>query len=72
VLALQEELSRTNAPVIPVGLKGVYGSMFSRKHKLRIPRTIFRRITLEIGEKIEPENLNKEFLQYKVKELLEK
>lgn len=69
---IEKIVTMTNAPVIPVGLKGVYGSMFSRKHKLRIPRTIFRRITLEIGEKIEPENLNKEFLQYKVKELLEK
>jgi hypothetical protein len=69
---IEKIIESTPVPVIPVAIKGIYGSMFSRKYKLRMPRKFLRRITIEIGEPIPAENANRNVLYEKVKELIEK
>lgn len=65
-------IENSPVPVIPVALKDVYGSMFSRKHKVKVPRKLFRKITVEIGDAIPPEQVTQDGLYEKVKELIEK
>lgn len=69
---IEKIIEATPVPVIPVAIKGVYGSMFSRKYKLRMPRKFFRKITIEIGEPIPAESAKRDVLYEKVKELIEK
>ena len=69
---IEKIIEQTPVPVIPVALKGVYGSMFSRKYKLRLPRKFFRRITIEIGQPIPAEDANRKVLYERVKELIDK
>lgn len=69
---IERIINQTPVPVIPIALKGVYGSIFSRKHKIRLPRSLFRKITIEIGDRISPEEAKREILYDKVKELLNK
>ena len=69
---IERIINQTPVPVIPIALKGIYGSIFSRKHKIRLPRSLFRKITIEIGDRISPEEAKREILYDKVKELLNK
>jgi len=69
---VEKIIETTPVPVIPVALKGIYGSMFSRKHKIRLPRKFLGRITVEIGTPIPAQESTKKVLYEKVKELIEK
>lgn len=46
--------------------------MFSRKHKIRLPRKFLGRITVEIGEPVPAEEVTKQILYEKVKSLIDK
>lgn len=59
-------------PVIPIAINGVYGSVFSRKHKIRIPRKLFRKVNIEVGEPVPHDQVNRHVLYEKVKELMNK
>jgi 1-acyl-sn-glycerol-3-phosphate acyltransferase len=69
---IERIVNTSKSPVIPVALKGIYGSIFSRKHKLRYPRTMFRKITVEIGEPIPAELAQRDYLHERVKDLMKK
>jgi len=65
-------IETTPAPVIPVALKGLWGSLFSRKDGPALrkrPRRLFARIGLVVGEPIPAEQVTLEALQQAVENL---
>jgi 1-acyl-sn-glycerol-3-phosphate acyltransferase len=62
-----EILGRHPAPVVPMALRGLWGSVFSRHEDARWPRPIQRgvmtRLTLAVGEPIAPADATPEHLQ---------
>jgi len=56
-------------PVIPMALRGMWGSLFSRRDRLRVPRRFWSRIELVVAEPIPPEKAEAELLEAKVKEM---
>lgn len=69
---IMQLIEKTPAPVIPVGLQGLWGSLFSRKGGralLKMPRRLFARIGLVVGESIPPEQVTLDGLQRRVLEL---
>ena len=70
---ITEILGRTPAPVIPMALRGLWGSYFSRHSDARMPRPIKRgvmsRLTLAVGEPIPASVATPESLQAAVTEL---
>ena len=61
-------IERTPVPVIPMALRGLWGSFFSRwgGTAMRYPRGFFSRIALEIGEPLAPAVVSPEGLQSRV------
>ena len=68
-------LERNPAPVVPLALRGLWGSYFSRRHGRAMsklfPRGVFNRIELVAGNPIPPEQASLEHLQQAVADLLE-
>ncbi|OLL30370.1 glycerol acyltransferase [Burkholderia sp. SRS-W-2-2016] len=68
-----EIVTRTPAPVIPMALRGLWGSVFSRSIDAHWPRPIHKgvmsRLSLAVGEPLEPELATPEKLQQIVTEL---
>jgi len=66
-------VARTPVPVIPVALRGLWGSVFSRHADARWPRPIKKgmmsRLTLAVGEPLHPEAATPETLQRIVADL---
>lgn len=62
-------LAANPVPVVPMALRGLWGSLFSRKHRTLIPRRFRARIALVIGEAIPPEQATAEYLEQRVREL---
>ncbi|MEP7156875.1 MAG: MFS transporter [Betaproteobacteria bacterium] len=64
-------IERTPVPVIPMALRGLWGSFFSRwgGTAMRYPRGFFSRIALEIGVPWAPAAVTPEGLQIKVAEI---
>jgi 1-acyl-sn-glycerol-3-phosphate acyltransferase len=62
-------LERRPVPVVPIALRGMWGSLFSRKDRLRIPRRFRSRIALVIGDPIPPDQATAELLEARVREL---
>jgi 1-acyl-sn-glycerol-3-phosphate acyltransferase len=64
---INEILRRQSAPVIPMALRGLWGSVFSRHEDQRWPRPVQRgvmsRLTLAVGEPIDPADATPEHLQ---------
>ncbi len=66
---LERLLQSRPAPVIPVALQGLWGSMFSRKGGpafFKLPRKLFARIGLVMGDPIAPEDVTAADLQQRV------
>lgn len=69
---IERLLKAQPAPVIPVALQGLWGSMFSRKGGrafFKLPRKLFARIGLVLGEPIPPEEVTAARLEQIVLEL---
>ncbi len=68
-------LQRNPVPVVPLALRGLWGSFFSRRHgqamRKVFPRGLFNRIELIAGAAIPPEQVTLEHLQQAVAGLLE-
>lgn len=65
-------LKETPVPVIPMGVSGLWDSMFSRKYKAawkRWPRRFLPKITLAVGTPVPPEQADVESLRQRVVEL---
>ncbi|CAN7276515.1 MFS transporter [Trinickia sp. LjRoot230] len=66
-------IERTPAPVIPMALRGLWGSVFSRHSDARWPRPLHKgvmtRLTLAVAEPLQPSEATPETLQRIVTEL---
>lgn len=62
-------LAANPVPVVPMALRGLWGSLFSRKHHVPIPRRFRARIALVIGEPIAPALASAALLEQRVREL---
>lgn len=65
---------RTPVPVVPMALRGMWGSFFSRKGgpaMSRLPRRFWSRIELIVGEPVPPERITAPMLQARVQAMLE-
>lgn len=63
-------IDRDPVPIYPVAIKGLWGSIFSRKY-LRsryrwVPQTFRRKVAVACGDEIHPENVRVDYLQRKV------
>lgn len=66
---IERIVQRTPVPVVPIYLNGLWGSMFSRKRKLRLPRAKWSLVSVTAGEAIAPEALEASRLQQAVEAL---
>lgn len=69
---LEKLLEAQPAPVIPVALRGLWGSMFSRKGGpalQKLPRKLFARIDMVLGDPIPADKVTASSLQQKVLEM---
>ncbi len=65
-------VTETPVPVIPMAIAGLWGSMFSRRTpKLwqRLPRKLWHRVVVNVGEPVAPENAVPEELRERVRAL---
>ncbi len=65
-------LDAKQVPVVPIGLQGLWGSLFSRKGGkafFKFPKRIFARIGVNVGAPIAPEDVQLESLQESVRQL---
>ncbi|MFM2655705.1 MFS transporter [Vibrio owensii] len=70
---VEKILKRTPVPVIPMAIKGLWGSFFSHKngHALtKRPTRFWSRIEVNIGELLQPTTLDRHLLQKEVQDLL--
>lgn len=70
---VEKILKRTPVPVIPMALKGLWGSFFSHKngHALtKRPTRFWSHIEVNIGELLQPTTLDRHLLQKEVQDLL--
>ncbi|HXZ10484.1 MAG TPA: MFS transporter [Paraburkholderia sp.] len=70
---VMEIIRRTPAPVVPMALRGLWGSVFSRHEAAHLPRPVQKgvmsRLTLAVGEPLDPATVTPEELQRIVNEL---
>ena len=70
---VEEILARRPVPVIPLALRGLWGSVFSRRDtalgRARLPRRFRARISVAIGAPVPPDQANAAMLEQRVREL---
>jgi 1-acyl-sn-glycerol-3-phosphate acyltransferase len=68
---IERIIQETPVPVIPMALNNLWGSLFSRKDKIknRRPKKFWAKIDLYIGEVIQPDEANRSVLYNKVNQL---
>jgi 1-acyl-sn-glycerol-3-phosphate acyltransferase len=66
---VERMLANHRVPVVPMALRGMWGSLFSRKDRLRLPRRFRSHIALVIGDPIPPDQVTAELLEQRVREL---
>lgn len=66
-------LARRAVPVVPMAIRGLWGSIFSRRDsapgRMRLPRRFWSRIVLAVGEPVAPTDASAELLEQRVKDL---
>lgn len=70
---IEHIIARDPVPVVPVALKGIWGSVFSRKGGKalgHLPRRIWFPVWIKIGSSIPPHSANAPLLEQKVRTLL--
>jgi 1-acyl-sn-glycerol-3-phosphate acyltransferase len=69
---VQKILAETPVPVIPIALRGLWGSFFSREGGraiLKFPKRFWSRVELRIGDPVAPKDATPEHLHARVEEL---
>jgi 1-acyl-sn-glycerol-3-phosphate acyltransferase len=70
---VEKILARRPVPVVPLALRGLWGSVWSRRdsrlHRARLPRRFRARVELVAGAPLEPAQASAEVLEARVKEL---
>jgi 1-acyl-sn-glycerol-3-phosphate acyltransferase len=66
-------LAQRPVPVVPLALRGLWGSIFSRRDsalgRMRIPRRFWSRVELVAGAPVPPQDATAEVLEARVREL---
>ncbi|NNF16250.1 MAG: MFS transporter [Gammaproteobacteria bacterium] len=63
---VEKIIARKPVPVVPVALRGFWGSMFSRRPGnllQKFPGVLFKRVQIKVGPALAPEQVNKEMLR---------
>jgi 1-acyl-sn-glycerol-3-phosphate acyltransferase len=66
---LSRILARDPVPVIPIAIAGLWGSMFSRQGRRlwqRLPRKLWHRVIVDVGDPVQPERATPEELRERV------
>ena len=66
---VEKILARRPVPVVPMALRGLWGSMWSRRRKLRLPRRFRARVELVVDAVRSPEQSSAAALEARVREL---
>ena len=66
---VEKILARRPVPVVPMALRGLWGSMWSRRRKLRLPRRFRARVELVVDVVRSPEQSSAAALEARVREL---
>ncbi|MFN7550900.1 MAG: MFS transporter [Pseudomonadota bacterium] len=66
---IERMLAKRPVPVVPMALRGMWGSLFSRKDRLRLPRRFRSRIALVVGDPIPAGEVTAALLEQRVREL---
>mgnify|MGYP000218128804 CR=1 FL=1 len=66
---IERMVQETPIPVLPVAIQGLWGSMFSRKNKIRLPRLKWSSLNVVVGDLVKPEDVSAKDLENKVKNL---
>jgi hypothetical protein len=70
---MERILAQRPVPVVPLALRGLWGSLFSRRDstlgRMRLPRRFWSKIELVAGAAVPPEEANAALLEAKVREL---
>ncbi len=66
---IERMVKETPTPVLPVAIQGLWGSMFSRKNKIRFPRLKWSSLNVVVGDLVKPEDVSAKDLENKVKNL---
>jgi 1-acyl-sn-glycerol-3-phosphate acyltransferase len=66
---VEKILARRPVPVVPMALRGLWGSMWSRRRKLRLPRRFRARVELVVDVVRPPEQSSAAALETRVREL---
>jgi 1-acyl-sn-glycerol-3-phosphate acyltransferase len=66
---VEKILARRPVPVVPMALRGLWGSMWSRRRKLRLPRRFRARVELVVDAVRSPEQSSAAVLEARVREL---
>jgi 1-acyl-sn-glycerol-3-phosphate acyltransferase len=66
---VEKILARRPVPVVPMALRGLWGSMWSRRRKLRLPRRFRARVELVVDAVRAPEQSSAAALEARVREL---
>jgi hypothetical protein len=66
---IERIIERSPVPVIPVHLGGLWGSMFSRKTKWRLPRLKWSLVSVAVGESVAANDVNADDLRMRVAQL---
>jgi len=66
-------LARRQVPVVPLAIRGLWGSIFSRRDsapgRMRLPRRFWSRIVLAVGEPVAPADASAAMLEQRVRTL---
>ena len=66
---IEQIIQRTPAPVVPMALRGLWGSFFSRRHgkaMAHFPRRFWSRVELAVGEPVPAEQATSALLRERV------
>jgi len=69
---IERIIKTTPVPVVPMALQGLWGSFFSRKDgaaMMKMPRGIFSKIGVVVGEPIAASNVNRQDLENTIRQL---
>lgn len=66
---IEKIVKETPVPVLPCAITGLWGSLFSRKHKIRYPRPKWSKVEIIASDIIQPQNVNAESLFNAISEL---
>ena len=66
---IERIIERSPVPIIPLHLGGLWGSMFSRKTKWRLPRLKWSLVSVSVGEPVAAQDVNADDLRMRVAQL---